>query len=487
MAKELPKIIELTFKHSHSLIVGHKPNSICTEGLCENLQTVKKEETMASFGLFGGSADVNKFYPELKASDWKPEDADFIEPVFRALSETYVVHWGVPISFKKEGVLKKSMPLLKGATINTNHDTEVENAVGAISEVSWQEAYKVGNKVVPAGINGVFKIDAKSNPRLVRGISMSPPSIHSNSVTVRFAHEPSHPDLENFWDLVGSYDKEGNLIHVVVTDIQAYKETSLVNHGADPYAQKVDESGQILDADYASKVYDFSADNIEHQYSLNTKDDMDFLEFITSLGLTIEEVPDQSALVAHFTALTANQVPKGVDILALQADQQSLAELLVVQKDLTATSLTALVANQIPEGHESVTTEQAAALASFTALGSIEAVTESINLGAETLNNIRANAIASFKLLNGEGADSKIIETINKADLATAKSFETQYSIQLEKELPLKCTKCGSIDVSRGVANGKKEPVDTSFEAQRDSYARKTRKGASYLHGNPTV
>ena len=82
-------IVRLTA--SHSLFVGHRPPSVkCEEGLCENILSEATEESVAQFGLFGGSNDLNKFYPELTADDWTPKDADFIQPLYRALSETVV-------------------------------------------------------------------------------------------------------------------------------------------------------------------------------------------------------------------------------------------------------------------------------------------------------------------------------------------------------------------------------------------------------------
>lgn len=74
---------------------------------------------------------------------------------------------------------------------------------------------------------------------------MDPPSIHSNSVSVRFIWDKSHPNLDEdeFWNKLGTYDEKGNLICRVVKEIVSYYETSLVSHGADPFAQKIDEMG----------------------------------------------------------------------------------------------------------------------------------------------------------------------------------------------------------------------------------------------------
>ena len=70
--------------------------------------------------------------------------------------------------------------MLVGQTVNCDHSTDVANAIGSVKQTFWQESFKQDGIVIPAGINGVLKIDAKANPRLARGILMDPPSIHSN-------------------------------------------------------------------------------------------------------------------------------------------------------------------------------------------------------------------------------------------------------------------------------------------------------------------
>jgi len=59
---------------------------------------------------------------------------------------------------------------------------------------------------------------------------------------------------------------------------------------------------------------------------------MDFLELITSLGLTIEGVPDNVALIAHFKAIDENQIPEGIDLTAMQVGVDELAALKVVDE-----------------------------------------------------------------------------------------------------------------------------------------------------------
>jgi len=475
---------DIRMSATHALFVGHKPASVnCEEGLCENILSDKTPETIASFGLFGGSNDLNKFYPELTAEDWTPKEADFIQPVFRALSETIVYQFGrVPIDFSEPGILKASMAKLKGQTVNTNHDTEVENAVGSVASVRWQEATKVNGITVPGGINAVFKIDAKSNPRLARGILMDPPSVHSDSVTIRFKHEPSHSfsDPDEFWRKLGTLNDEGELIRLKVVDIISYKEVSLVGHGADPYAQVVNEDNEINNPKYATSVYNFKENNPIINKPHKNKD-MEFTELLAQLGLQDSGIENWDGLVAHFT-----QEPEVAPEVALF---NALRE---VDEDLTPDSLTALRENQLPEGavllgeNETVLTEQeAVVLEKVTELGGLEAIESQVTLGQTYLKNIRDNAIRDYKLTAGDYASEEIIETIKDADLKTAKAFETSYHAQLEKMLPLTCQSCGSENVTRASHKKDNEDIGTgedSYKESRDKAAKRSRRKASDIH-----
>ena len=160
--------------------------------------------------------------------------------MFRLLSETIVSKNWNPTDFGQNGVLKASMKMSLGQTVNCDHETNIGNAIGAVSQVMWQESYKDGSFTIPAGIDGILKIDGKANPRIARGILMEPPSIHSNSVTVQFKWDKSHPQMEDneFYQKLGTYDSKGVMVRRMVTEIVRYLETSLVSHGADSFAQK---------------------------------------------------------------------------------------------------------------------------------------------------------------------------------------------------------------------------------------------------------
>jgi len=483
--KAMPDDVEIQFRSDYSIFVPNKPKDIkCLNGLCENILSRKNEESIARFGLFGGSNDLNKFYPDLTEDDWTPKEADFIQPVFRALSETIVLFMGIPIDFSEDGVLKQSIDKLYGATVNTNHDTEVENSVGSVPEVSWQEAYNLNGVSVPAGLNAVLKIDAKSNPRLARGILMEPPAIHSTSVTVRFDYKPSH-DIEDFWEKLGQFDENGNLYRLVVTNIKSYPEISLVSHGSDPYAQKID-NGKINNPVYADSQYNFR-DTSEHNFNYKPfkNANMEFTEILALLGLNIEDVPDMDALVAKFRAASENQVPEGVNLEELQTASSELAALKEVNAEITPTLLTTLMENQRKEGETPITEDQTTVLAAVDELGGIDSIKEQVTLGEKYLSEVRSKAIADYKFLAGDKAQDEIINTIEKADLKAAKAFESFYHTELEEKIPLVCEECGSNKVSR--ASHKKEPkknetAENSYKETRDKIARRHRRKPSDIH-----
>ena len=234
----------------HTIMAGYIPEAVGAQTFSENYYKWKNPtpDTIAQFGFWGGDIDYNTYYPNLDKSELTPKDEEFIEPMFRLLSETIVSKNWNPTDFGQNGVLKASMKMLLGQTVNCDHETNIGNAIGAVSQVMWQESYKDGSFTIPAGINGILKIDGKANPRIARGILMEPPSIHSNSVTVQFKWDKSHPQMEDneFYQKLGTYDSKGVMVRRIVTDIVRYLETALVSHGADSFAQKIGSEGKNI-------------------------------------------------------------------------------------------------------------------------------------------------------------------------------------------------------------------------------------------------
>lgn len=276
------KLDFLTVGQGHTIMAGYVPSVIKPEEFSENFYKWSKisKESVEKLGFFGSDIDYNTYYPDLKAEDLKPKDDEFIEPMFRLLSATIVSKNYNPTDFSAPGVLKASMKMLLGQTVNCDHSTDIGNAIGSVSQVIWQEAYKEGNFTIPAGINGVLKIDGKANPRIARGILMDPPSIHSNSVTVQFKWDKSHPELDDreFYEKLGTYDAKGNMVRRMVTEVVRYLETSLVSHGADTFAQKIGSDGKIINPDFAKRTWnsysEYNEDRSKNFYFFDYKSDI---------------------------------------------------------------------------------------------------------------------------------------------------------------------------------------------------------------------
>lgn len=441
----------------HSLILGHRPKNISLDQVGNKLSM--EQQSIESFGLFDNATpNYTTYYPEVTAEDLNPKDSEFIFPVFRMLSMV-TVHKNVdPISFAKPGVLKSSMAKLVGKTVNVDHETAIGNAVGSVLDVQWQNEYKTADGItVPAGINATLKIDGKSNPRLARGIMMSPPSIHSNSVTVRFKWEQSHPNMssDEFRAKRGTYDEKGMLIQRVATEIIGYSETSLVGQGADPFAQLLNGK-EINDANRAKDLYSLSADGKKipkHFFSINYKDDCVSLSADTS----IPEIPNNTN-----NSQFKNQYPMKEWLLKLAQATNFTFEGDEPQQE-------ALMAH-VQEINDKVNILSASNTDLTTKLGEKETEIENlksqlpkegdvklIEVGTAHLAKVKEEAKKLYSLAKGDKANETILSSIEAMDFETAQAFLAEYQTQAEELHPVTCKKCGSSDVSRNSSSTKDE------------------------------
>ena len=454
---------ESRFGADFSLIMGHKPPSITPE-MFEKKLSLNGGIDMEKLGLFDSSSpNYTTFYPDVKAEDLTPNEADFIYPVFRMLSMTTVNADSLPIDFGKPGVLKSAMGLMLGVTINADHETALGNAMGSVSEVFWQNTYMdpiTGNKV-PAGINGVFKIDGKSNPRIARGIMMDPPSIHSNSVTIRFMWEKSHPNLtdEEFYMKWGDKDTEGKLIRKIATNIMMVRETSLVALGADPYAQVTNKDGKIMDAGRGKRQYQnmlsanpkqipeimgyslsykspkdiYVSDETSFEYKPNNKNaDMDLSELLASLGLDPAAFPDADSLKAHIDGMGSQVESLTEEVNNLNTTVSNLTAKLPAEEVLTALAkegVTEFILSPNFDTNMSISLQY-----------------------AEHITSLREQATANLKLLEGDSVAPELIAVIQNSDLATLKVLAADYEKKLDAKIPMTCSSCGNHSFSRATA-----------------------------------
>jgi hypothetical protein len=441
-------ILILTF--GNALVMGHCPEAVTLENVMEKHKTHPQD--VVNLGFFDtGSPNYTTYYPDVNPEDFIPKDNEFIEPLVRALSEVTVHKQWAATSFSKKDVLKNSLKLLLGQTIYIDHETSIGNAIGAVSDVSWEPAYTAADGTkIPAGILAKLKIDGKANPRLARLMNMQPPAIHSFSVTVSFAWEPSHKNIpiDEFHSKLGTYDAEGKMYERVATRIICYKEISLVNHGADPYAQII-KDGEITNPKYAAITYENSEGKRALKY--------DFIDTKTAFLSNKEEptIPKTSIknnsdknmkeililLAATFAATTEN---KEDDALAAEL-MPKLTEYLSANNP---TKIEALQ-NQLTEK----TTEVNTLTEKVTGLETQLAAQPSLNAaGNKYLTELRNETKRLFNILNPGKTDDPVLKLVESSGVEVLEVLKNQYSTLVEASVPMACTKCGSKEISRSSA-----------------------------------
>lgn len=418
------------------------------------------------YGLFGSNLNYHTFYPDVNVKQFNPDEDEFIEPVFRLLSNCIVSKNWVPTEFP-EDVLKGSMNLLVGQTVNCDHEDDVGNAIGSVKSVYWQDSYidEETGITIPGGINGVLKIDGVSNPRIARGINMDPPSIHSNSVTVVFYWEPSHQfnELGEFYEKLGTYDENGQLIRRIVTKIVAYKETSLVSHGADPFAQLIKDN-KIINPIYANSVYS----------SFSEKDDI--ANHVSLYDFKINQEID----IMHNTSKINNEGPYNFGESKNKVNTNKMNELEKFFEQLFGQNMLSLAEGSKPNSELAlsqvknlISEKQSLSEAIAQANDNITKLNEEIvslkqtidsnkvlvNIGEQHLKDVRNHAIESYKKLNGDKVDENIISLLeaDTTSIATLISLSSSYESQLEEKFPLHCADCGSNNINRGSSIDKED------------------------------
>jgi len=446
----------------HSLILGNIPGIVGVQGLCNIRKAEAPKSELASFGLFESSSpNYTTYYPDATPDQFVAAEDEFIKPIFRGLSEVIVHKKYNPIDFAKNGLLRPSQKLLLGQTINVDHEVSLGNALGAISDVAWEESYKVDDIIIPAGINTELKIDAKANTRIARLITMKPPGVHSTSVTVEFQWEQSHPKMDRgeFFAKLATFDDKGELIRRVVTKIVRYHEISLVSHGADPFAQLVTD-GKINNPNYANITYnsdkekqyvgsvyfiDFkkwgqedagditsnSANKTIPQTNNNiNNDNMNrelFISLCAILGLGIQLEDGENPTAEHETQLRERVTQANTDAEGLAAANTRIQDL-----EAEVTTLTA----QAPPDVAGLT-QQITTLSTFR--NSVE-------------TSLRDKVMNAYKLSAGDNINQTVIDSITNSNYEALTGMVVTYEAQLNEKMPLKCTSCGSNEVSRGTA-----------------------------------
>tara|TARA_R110001599_G_scaffold15757_6_gene65410 strand:+ start:10059 stop:11435 length:1377 start_codon:yes stop_codon:yes gene_type:complete len=418
-------------------------------------QALEKKD-ITSLGLFdSASPNFNTYYPDITKEDLNPDtdNESFIHPIYRALSEVIVHREWNPIDFSANDILKNSMGMLRGQTVYTNHEMVVGNELGVIEEVAWQEGYTTQSGVkVPAGANVKLKIDGKSNPKIARGMMMSPPSIHSVSVTVSFEWERSH-DFEDenvFFSRLGQTHEDGEMIRRVVTGIQSFHEISTVHHGADPFAQRVNDNGEIVNPEYANRVsnstvssngatptfnYDYALDIVRNSMQKETtpaksinnntlKMKKELLALCTLLNISTEGLSDEATVEKLTSTITELKGAKLWD----QEEVDGLIEEGKTELKVEVTELTA----------------------------SLKTFNDNIAL---ELSNKKDEVVGLLNKIHNNKPAEVLLTSLEKLDETALNALSVSYTAQFDAMAPLNCEDCGSSSVSRRASAENGDPV----------------------------
>lgn len=459
----------LVMSAGHAILTPHLGRNMDGQSFVDKFFAAarKDQKSVDSYGLFGSDIDYNTYYPDATPEQFNPNEDEFIQPVFRMLSNCIVAKPYSPTEFPAD-VLKAGMHLLIGQTVNCDHATDIGNAIGSVAEVYWQEAYTADNGVnIPAGINARLKIDAKANPRIARGINMDPPSIHSNSVTIMFEWKPSHEfeDKWEFWNKLGTYDKEGNLIRRIATRIIAFKETSLVSHGADPYAQLI-KDGKLVNPTYADTIYNSFSE--EAAKEVKEKIDHSRYSFIDYKGFsekvinhnTSENINEganfgDNSKAPETIIINNNSMPELTQFLEqlFGEGMLSLAEGATATTEHALAEITRIVAENasLSEAKTSAEAQVTSLTEEVTKLkADLKANEKFAEIGTTHFKEVKEATLASYKKIAGEKIDDNIVSLIETVDsLPTLVSLKSTYDAQLEEKFPLHCADCGSKNVNR--------------------------------------
>ena len=469
-----------TFGGSKSLIIGNTPENLTAEQIQVALAGhATAVQTKASLGLFNtGAPNYNTYYPDIDVADVKDvKESDFIYPVFRALTKTIVSKF-MPIDFSEGNVLKDSLALLEGQALFPNHEQVVGQELGAVLETVWQEATSKNGIKIPAGINAKMKLDVKTNPKIARGILMDPPSIHSTSVTVTYKWEKSHTELSDteFWQKLGSYDANGELVRAIVREIRQYGELSLVPHGADRFAQKIGADGKIINPEYAQARKQFS---VEEQ----SPKAFHFLDYslFGAEGYTGYEEVSLSAEEA-----TPNDDNENSNNNSDIMNREELIQQLGLSDDATDEQITQAIADlqAAADNSENNNDDDAGQEGSTSADSSDSDDADSDDNTSEfdqILNSERDEAVNAYQLAMGDDADPQMIEAIRLSTYKQAKTFQKQFKAIAAKGLGngASAQREGNDDD----AGDSDEPVNLTNDQAVDGLLKGKFKRKSFLHG----
>lgn len=337
-----------------------------------------------------------------------------------------------------------------------------------------------GDTKVPSGIDAMVLIDAKTNPKIARGVLMG--SVFSNSVTIDFDWIPSHEfeNEEDFYMSIGKLHTDGKMVRRIVTKIHDYFESSLVWLGADPYAKAIDNEGDLVNID-VSNVYEYTRTSFSKKHKIDL-DKIEDEEDKDEKNLKIDFAMDKNVLslrqnlsnnenteemdkfwVAFLAAFGASLNLKAEDKLdtfsqekideiigKLQLSNPEENKFSTVGKSVQEQVLKFVQASK-PEVTEVNMTEF---MATHTFIAkeelenhktALESYKADATIGQNYLKSRKDEAIRLYKT-SVDAPDENVIKLFNEADNSAIDGLLAQYTKKATEKFSGKCTSCGSTD-----------------------------------------
>lgn len=431
---------------------------------------------------------------------------------FRQLSKTVVGGGTFNASDFSEGnVLEESLPLMNRIPACIDHEHySVFDIAGTVINPTWQNEYFQNGKLIPAGINAIFAINPKLDKEIQRICTLLDSEVSPKigaSVTLYFDFKASHDGFQNtqsFRESLGKMGADGQMIRRIATKIQRYKESSIVFAGADAFAKRINNEGQLQLSEADNGLFSFQVteqDMVEvGKFFLVEKPDYDFnyfgnqitvnmnktekepikeLELIGSL-LVGENLNFKEVFGTESTADLSNEVLGKAFESFQMVSKNELAKLketanlyetaLTTFADLKATK--EAVDKQVEKQVVSFKELQGTLIGVQADLKSKEKELGTLQSFSQSYRSIVEKAYRLSLASKEQSPDDLILDKIQNGTLEDVGVFANLFGNSLSDSFGLKCKKCGSGDVNFGsVQTSEKEVTKT----QRGEIARNIR------------
>ncbi|AXR66120.1 hypothetical protein LEP1GSC125_1845 [Leptospira mayottensis 200901122] len=353
--------------------------------------------------LSGGKKLSTPATPQEPASPELP----YVEHDFRMLSKAYIECYA--LDFTKDNVLKNATSLFE-TKIYKDHETHVENSIGAVINPTWND--ENDNE----GVNGRFRFFKKFASSIIDRLETDPPILDSCSVGIQFTFIKSHPKLDEFYWCLGE-EIDGSVVRLIITKIIAVSEVSIVCAGADPNAKKL----SLNHFEQTSSEPGEERTQQEKNMKLKAK-------LLTVLGLSLE-------------ALGLEKQGEDVELSAEKFE-------VVLQK--TGSKISSL---ETTLNSYAGLTDQESFPAGFDHESNVAKLKTLLDEPKKILEHDRSEVLKAYRLFVNGKADKTIEEMIESADLKQLKALAKHYGIKLNEKFPIRTDELGKDTRASGTSS----------------------------------